>query len=387
MKKNSDLISLFAVNMPHSVDQPLLKVLHSGYIGQGPVTEEFERKFGEYVGNLKAVSVNAGTSALQLALRLANVGPGDYVITTAMTCTATNLPILAAGAIPLFADIDPDTGMLDPDEVLQVYNDAPEYIRKKIKAVMVVDWGGSPAKLEQLKTIANYHDMLLIEDAAHAFGAKVGEKPIGSIADITCYSFQAIKTITTVDGGMLTMLDPDHYKRAKILRWFGIDRDAPSTDTRIDQDIFEWGYKYHMNDVTATIGLHQLDYVDNIIAKQRDNAAAYNKAFAGLSNIAIPKVADHEYSTYWLYTLQIFNKQMREQFKTFMAERNIMVSQVHKRNDHYTVFKPYAPGDKTQLDNLTRFADRMICIPVHAQLTTFERDKIIAAVKDFVKTI
>lgn len=367
------MIPLFKVNMSDSVGGSLLRTLHSGQIGQGPLVDEFEKLFGHFIGNRRVLAVNAGTSALQLALRLAKVGPGDVVITTAMTCTATNLPILAAGAIPVFADIDSKTGNID---VLSVSRLLHKYGRK-VKAIMCVDWGGLPAPLANLMELGHEYKIKVIEDAAHALGAIYDGKKVGSIADFTCFSLQAIKHITTGDGGMLACKSPMAYRRGKKLRWFGIDREAEvQGDSRIDVDIPEWGYKFHMNDLAASIGISQMRVLPTILEVHRANAAYYDKNICK----CIGRPPRGRGSAYWLYTLLI-PQGLRNQFKEFMAKAGIQVSQVHRRNDEYTVFNGYAvdgemPGTKA-------FAEAMVCIPVHTGLTNSQREHIVASVNKF----
>lgn len=378
------MINLFKPFIPDSVDKPLLEVLHGGYITQGPKVDEFEKLFGLYVENPYVVAVNSGTSALTLALRLAGVKRGSEVITTPMTCSATNLPILSLGGVPVFADIDPQTGLIDPASVEQ-------RITKKTKAIMCVDWGGMPCDLDKLQKIARKHKIKLIEDAAHAIGAEYKGKKVGSIADFTCFSLQAIKHITTVDGGILAVKDKETCDQAKLLRWFGINRQTNSKDTRIDEDIVDWGYKFHMNDVAATIGIEQMSYVENIVAAHRANALYYHRSLP--KEITLPVNEKNKQSSYWLYTLVFPNKVMRDKFKDYMTENGIQVSQVHKRNDKYTVFKPYAYEYYAELGkdvplyslvNTTAFNNTMICIPVNWSLTTSDLGKIVKLTNRFV---
>lgn len=378
------MINLFKPFIPDSVDKPLLEVLHGGYITQGPKVDEFEKLFGLYVENPYVVAVNSGTSALTLALRLAGVKRGSEVITTPMTCSATNLPILSLGGVPVFADIDPQTGLIDPASVEQ-------RITKKTKAIMCVDWGGMPCDLDKLQKIARKHKIKLIEDAAHAIGAEYKGKKVGSIADFTCFSLQAIKHITTVDGGILAVKDKETCDQAKLLRWFGINRQTNSKDTRIDEDIVDWGYKFHMNDVAATIGIEQMSYVENIVAAHRANALYYHRSLP--KEITLPVNEKNKQSSYWLYTLVFPNKVMRDKFKDYMTENGIQVSQVHKRNDKYTVFKPYAYEYYAELGkdvplyslvNTAAFNNTMICIPVNWSLTTSDLGKIVKLTNRFV---
>src|SRR5579859_601781 len=273
------------------------KVLYSGYIGQGPKVDQFEKEFGHYIGTDKVLAVNSGTSALHLALHLAGVEGGE-VISTAMTCTATNFPILANRAKIVWADIDPRTGMLDPDDV-------ESKITKNTRAIMVVDWGGMPADLGNLWDVAKRHGIPLIEDAAHALGAEYAGRKIGDqTADYTCFSLQAIKHITTVDGGVLIANDPEQYRRGKLLRWYGIDREGPRKDLRCEEDVVEWGYKFHMNDVTAVMGLVALNHLNDQVSKHRMNAMLYDYEIES-RKIKKPQGYPDGQSSYWLYTLQV----------------------------------------------------------------------------------
>ncbi len=348
-------IPLFKVFMPESVLEPVCSVLMSGYIGEGPRVEEFERQLGPWFDNNNVLALNNGTAALQLALRLANVGYQDEVITTAMTCTATNEPILAMGARIVWADIDPWTANIDPDDV-------ERKITPKTKAIMCVHWGGYPCELDELNAIAQKHGIKLIEDACHAFGAVYHEKQIGSHSDFVCFSFQAIKHMTTVDGGALVCKSEADCHRGRLLRWYGIDRNEKRKDLRCEADITEFGYKFHMNDVTAAIGIEQLKYASGTIEKHRANAAQYNKAFAELKSVWTLRYKDDRSSAYWLYTIRVNN---RQEFTEYMKKAGITVSQVHARNDNHTMFRDF----KTDLPGIDEFDTGQVSIPVGWWLT------------------
>lgn len=372
------MIQLFKVHTPAAIDKPLLETLHSGYITQGPKVEEFEGRVAEFLGTDHVVSLNSGTSALTLAMRLAGIGPDDEVISTAMTCTATNLPVLSLGGKLVFADVDPVNGNISAESIQKL-------ITKKTKAILFVDWGGMPADLEEIMSIARAHDLKVIEDAAHAFGAEYKGKKVGSIADFTCFSLQAIKHITTGDGGILTCKDPADYERAKVLRWFGIDRSKNGLDSRIDQDIEEYGYKFHMNDLNATIGIVQMDHVESVLQAHRNNARYYEQH---LDNYFVRNVDPKDRrSAWWLYTLILPSKRERDAFKKYMNDGGVMANQVHKRNDEYTVFKPFADRklNGATLDGLDYFADRMICIPVHWGLSIEELGQIAGMCNKFAQ--
>ena len=223
------------------------KVLSGRWIGQGPMVDKFENKFKKmFGGNNHAIATGAGTDALHLAYILAGLKKGDEVITTVFTCSATNIPLLYMDIKIKFADVDVRTMNICTESVKKL-------ISKKTKAIIFVDYGGLPCDLEELNKIAKKYKIPLIEDAAHALGARYKNKMIGSISDFTTFSFQAIKHFTTGDGGMLTIKDKNLVKKAKRIRWFGIDREGKQKGTW-KNDVFEIGYKYQMTDISATLG-------------------------------------------------------------------------------------------------------------------------------------
>ena len=367
-------IPLFSVHMPKEVDKPLLEVLHSGYIGQGPKVDEFEKDLAKFLGTPRVLTLNSGTSALQLALRLSGVGIGDDVITSPMTCSATNEPIFALGANIIWADVDPDNGLIDPSDI-------ERKITKKTKAIICVDWGGTVCDLDEIMKIGKKYKVKVIEDSAHAFGATYKKKMVGTIADFTCFSFQAIKHITTVDGGLLTCLKDDDYKRGKLLRWYGIDREAKvAGDSRISVDIPEWGYKFHMNDVNATIGIVQLKHVKDILDKHRSNAKHFLDNLDS-SYYTHPVTKWPQESSYWIYTLVLPSKSERIEFIDFMTKNGVASSRVHRRNDEYTAF----PKSLNHLKGVTAFYDRETCIPAHWALTKTDLKKIVKLSNEFAK--
>ncbi len=364
-------IPLFKVFMPQDAVDASREVLLSGYIGQGPRVDLFEEKLKSWMSSPYILTLNSGTSSLHLALRLAGVGFGDEVVSTPMTCMATNLPILANGARIVWADIDPNTGNISPQSVR-------EKITGKTRAIICVDWGGCPCDLDELQAIADDHKIKLIEDAAHGFGSRYKDKLVGGIADFTCFSFQAIKHLTTIDGGALICKDPDDYRRGKLLRWFGIDRNGPRTDFRCEEDVMEYGYKFHMNDVSAAIGLAQLNHVASVLDAHRKNAEFYNEQFSGLSSKGL-ELLNHRsdrMGSYWLYTMKVEN---RLSFMNAMKEKNITVSQVHARNDGHTVFKEF----RSFLPGVDAFVQKQVSIPVGWWLSSEEREYIADSVVEY----
>jgi dTDP-4-amino-4,6-dideoxygalactose transaminase len=351
----------------------LATVLYSGQVGQGPKVEEFEAALAPVVGNRNVLAVNSGTSALQLALRLAGVRGGS-VVTTPMTCAATALPVLAEGARPVWADIDPATGNIDP-------LDAERKLAADTRAVLAVHWGGQPCDMTALMGLGARHGIPVIVDAAHALGAQWAGEPVGSpLADFTCFSLQAIKHITTVDGGILTTRDAGDYRRGKLLRWYGIDREAEQADARVSADIGEWGYKFHMNDVAATIGVAQLRHLPGILAAHRGNSAFYDDALCGLVQAAPAR--RYSEGAWWLYTLLWRDGAQRAAFQAFMRSRGIQVSRVHGRLNRLTCFREYAAGP---LPGVDEFFEKETCIPVHWALTETDRRAVAGAVTEFAE--
>ncbi|OGG01694.1 hypothetical protein A2Z33_05565 [Candidatus Gottesmanbacteria bacterium RBG_16_52_11] len=361
------MIPLFQVFMAPSVHENVKKVLYSGYVGQGPVVDRFEEKLSKFLETPYVISLNSGTSALHLALRLVGVGPGDEIISTPMTCAATNWPILAAGATIRWADIDPETGNIDPESI-------KKKLTKKTRAVIAVDWGGYPADINAIKNAAG--PIPVIEDAAHAFGSVYKNKMVGTSADYTCFSFQAIKHLTCVDGGALVVAERKKFDRAKLLRWYGIDRQKKTGDLRIEIDVRDFGYKYHMNDVNAAIGLENLKHTALLISKHRHNAGIYRKAFNNHPDVNLLREDPGYFSSYWLFSMRVNN---RRKFFSHMKLNGIMVSRVHRRNDTH----PVVSGFRTNLPGVDDFYAHLACIPVGWWLTKSERDSIINAVRSY----
>lgn len=366
------MIPLFKVHMPESVDKAVLETLHSGYIGQGPKVEEFEQQLSAYFGNPRVLTLNSATSGIHLALRLAGVGPGDEVISTPMTCAATNTPILAAGARIVWADVHQNRGLISPASI-------QEKITPRTKAIMVVHYAGIPCDMEEIGKIANRHRIRVIEDAAHALGASYQGKHIGNHSDFVVFSLQAIKHITTIDGGILLCRDFEDFTRAKLLRWYGLDRDQSTAPPPMN-DIVEYGYKYHMNDIGATIGMCQLPHLSQIVSRHTEHRQFYDQELSSIPGIELVEQPEDRESAAWMYVIHV---PQRGKFVDWMAERGIMVSPVHRRNDLYTCFREF----RSHLPNLDLFDTTQIAIPVGWWLNNDDLDKIVTTIREFARSI
>lgn len=359
-------IPMFKVAMNSELDSDLLKVIHSGWIGQGNGVKDFELKLSKVFNNDKVLTLSAGTHGLSLALRLAGVGIGDEVISSPLTCTATNMPIMMQGADIVWADVERDLN-IDPVAIKYAITD-------KTKAIVVIHWGGYPCDMEEIKKVAG--DIPIIEDCAHAYGSEYQGSPIGSCeySDYAMFSFQAIKHLTSVDGGALCCKNEDDYKRGKLLRWYGIDRESPRTDFRCEEDIIDWGYKFHMNDVCATIGLSNMNIASENIRKATDNAKYFENELSGIDGIELPQIKKDRKSSYWLFTMLVEN---RSEFTYMMGSKGIAVSRVHERNDKHTCFSKF----KKDLPGLESIINEMICIPVGWWLSKEDREYIVDCIK------
>lgn len=341
----------------------LEEVLYSGYIAQGDIVEAFERGFEQYIGGGNTLSLNSGTAALHIALILAGVKDGDEVISTALTAEPTNVAIKMVGAKVRWADIDIRTGNISPDAIEKAIN-------AKTKAIIVVDYAGIPVNVTRIQEISEKYGIPVIEDAAHALGALHRGKKTGNHFPFTVYSFQAIKHLTTIDGGALHIHDKALYEKGKIIRWFGLDKKL----TRLENDIKIQGYKYHMNNVNALIGLIQLENIEELVQTYITNGKYFDEQLEGVSGVELINYYPDTEPSYWLYTLKVDN---RDGFIKKMAENGIMASELHKRNDLHTYLNDYP----AHLPNLDNFYSKMVHIPCGWWVSKEDCDKIISLIK------
>ena len=348
-------IMLFYPHIPKKAIEAVTEVLQGRWIGQGPRVAQFEKEFEErFAGKGKALAVGSGTDALHLAYILAGLKEGDEVITPVFTCTATTIPFLYMRVKFRFADVDPKTLNISTSHVRELVNE-------KTKAIVCVHYGGLPCDMDELLAIAAEYNIPVIEDAAHAVGATYKGKKIGEISPFTMFSFQAIKAMTTGDGGMLVLQDHAMVPTAERIRWFGIDRSNKQKGTW-ENDIWEVGYKYQMTDIGAAMGLAALHEFDQTLAHRQKLFQAYKRGLAGAKGITLMG-ADSTDRTHaaWLCTALV---DKRQEFMTRLRDRKIESGQVHYRNDRYTVLG----GRRDDLPNMDAIEENYIVLPLHMHM-------------------
>ncbi len=366
LMKTSEGTVLFHPYISKNSLKNVKKVLSGRWIGQGPLVDKFEAKFKSmFAKNNHCLATGSGTDALHLSYILAGLKKGDEVIAPLFTCTATNIPFLYMGIKIKFADIEPSTMNISVDSVKRL-------ISRKTKAVICMHYGGLPCDLDELSKLCNKYKIPLIEDAAHALGATYNGKPIGSISDFTMFSFQAIKHITTADGGMLCMKNKKLIKKAKRIRWFGIDREKKQKATW-ENDIFEVGYKYQMTDLGASIGLEGLNEFKKILSHRQKIFNIYHEKLSKNKNILCVHKDDKKRThAAWLFTIITRKKDLLQKK---LRDKRIETNQVHFRNDKYSIFKNFVKGKK--FPNMDYAENKYLAIPVHHKVST-QKAKYIA---------
>lgn len=361
-------IPLFMPHVPRNAAQHVAHTLQTRWIGQGPKVEYFEKEFSSrFAKGAESIAVGSGTDALHLAYRLAGLKAGDEVLTPLFTCTATNIPFLYMGVRPNFVDVEPDTLNFSVE-------DARRRVTEKTKAIVVVHYGGLPCEMDGVKSLALEFGIPVIEDAAHALGAEYRGNPIGAISDYTMFSFQAIKHITTGDGGMLTISDSSKRDLAESLRWFGIDR-AKKQGGIWENDITEIGYKYQMTDVGAALGIAALEEWDETLAHRRTLLKTYIEELDGLSDVRIlSRPNEHSRHAAWLMTIAV-DKRVGLQRKLF--EHGIEANQVHFRNDRYTIFG----GRRTDFPVMDSIEENYLVLPLHTRMSIEDVQRVVETIK------
>ena len=365
-----DGVPLFYPYVPAEAIAEVTDTLSGRWIGQGPKVDLFEKKFEElFLGKHKALAVGSGTDALHLAYLLSDVTADDEVIVPVFTCTATNIPLLYIGAKIVFADIDPDTMNISVADVKRK-------ITPKTKAIVCVDYGGVPCDYDALNALCREHDLKLISDAAHSIGSVYKGQHSGTCADFTIFSFQAIKTLTTGDGGLLAIRDASLLEKAKRLRWFGIDRSAKQGGIW-ENDIVEVGYKYQMTEIAAGIGLAGLKHIHEVIRHRNALFKTYEATLNTPRARLVGKSETDDYFTCaWLLTIIVDKDRIALMKK--LRDHGIESGQVHYRNDRYSVLG----GRCNDLPHMDDVEDRYLVLPLHPRVREADVEKICGLINE-----
>lgn len=346
-------IPLFRPVISEQAIAAVAEVLRSGWLGTGPETGAFESALAEYLDAPFCVGLNSGTSALHLSLRLLDLPPGAEVITTPITFVATNHTILQANCRPVFADIQMTTGNLDVAAV-------KAHITENTGAIMLVHYGGYPCDIDEFYELG----IPIVEDCAHACGAAYKGRRIGSHGDLHAFSFQAVKNLSTGDGGAITLRSPDYYRRLQRLRWLGIDSEThqrqKNGDYHWQYTVVETGYKAAMNDVQAALGLAQLRLLDAENARRALIAAHYRAELAGIAGLETLQYENDRMSSYHLFCIRA---EQRDALALKLKSAGISTGVHYQRNDLFPMYEQY------DLPNAERFWRSALSLPMHLMLT------------------
>ncbi|MBI5357184.1 DegT/DnrJ/EryC1/StrS aminotransferase family protein [Candidatus Collierbacteria bacterium] len=379
------VLPVFRPAMGQAEIDAVAEVIRSGWIGLGPKTEEFENKFAKYVDSDYAVGLNSATAALHLSLLALGIGKGDEVLVPSLTFVSDAHAVLYVGARPVFVDIDEETLCMDPA-------DLKRKITKKSKAVIPVDFGGHPVDLDEIQRIAKKHNLKVIEDASHACGSQYKGKMIGGLSDLTCFSFHAVKNLATGDGGMVTTNDKDLADRIRRLRWVGIDKATWEREEKVLSedyrqygwyyDVVDLGYKYHMNDLTAAIGIAQLKKLKKANRRRKFLAKRYDDHFRQLKWLKIPIVKDWAESARHNYVIKT---RYRDRLNLLLKDR-LISSGVHYMPIHHHKYYRQT-GYTANVPVTERVWKTLLTLPLYPTLSFRDQDRVINAIQEFGKTL
>jgi len=381
------MIQVFKPCMGQEEIDAVAEVIRSAWIGLGPRTAEFERRFADYVGCKHAVAVNSATAALHLALEVFGVGEGDEVLVPAVTFVSTAHAVLYNNAKPVFVDVHPDTLCMDVEDVRRK-------ITERTKVILPVHYGGHPCDMDTILDIAKQAGAAIIEDAAHACGSTYKGKKVGSIGDATCFSFHAVKNLAVGDGGMITLNDEALDKKLRKLRWVGINKSTWERTEMVEEalaserdqygqygwyyEVDDLGYKYHMNDIAAAIGLVQLHKLEKTNARRREIVEMYNEALTDVPWIDTPVEKEWAHSAYHNYVIKT---PYRDELNLYLRDREIATG-VHYMPVH---LHPYYRDNGYDADvPVTEDVwKKLLTLPLYPDLTDTEVALVIDALKSF----
>jgi dTDP-4-amino-4,6-dideoxygalactose transaminase len=384
MPTHSEFIPFHKPTIGEDEIRSVVETLQSGWLTTGSKVKRFEEDFARYVGSKHAVAVNSGTAALHLALDAVGIKEGDEVIVPTMTFTATAEVVLYFKAKPVLVDCQPDTFNLDPTQLEAA-------ITSKTKAIIPVHMAGQACDMNEILSIARKYDLRVIEDAAHALPASYRGKTIGTVGDITCFSFYATKTITTGEGGMATTDNSEWAERMRMMSLHGISHDAWKRYTKEGSWYYEVvspGFKYNLTDIAAAIGIEQLKKCSEFWEARQRIAIIYEKAFAGLGEIQIPTCRKDVQHAWHLFVIQLNPQHLtiaRNQFIEALREKGIGTS-VHFIPLHLHPFYRESFGCKPEdFPNASVAFERIISLPIYPKMTEADVERVIEAVKSITR--
>lgn len=381
-------IPLFKVAMSPQATADVGEVLSSGFIGQGPRNEAFEDALAKVLGTPNVVTVSSATAGLHLALHMATTAAADgtrfdlatrapsarmgEILTTPLTCTATNWPIVTQQLDFRWIDTDPSSLNVS-------LQDLARRIGPRTRAIVLVHWAGYPVDLQALSHLLDQAEAdhgvrpIVIEDCAHAWGTMFDGRRLGLHGNVAVYSFQAIKHLTCGDGGAVVFPTAESAERARRLRWYGMDRNTPGL-LRCRQDVPEAGFKFHMNDIASAIGLANLDLAERNVKIHRDNAAYFDRALRGIDGVHLLERAEGHESAAWIYSLRV---ERRDDFIARLAAADVEASPVHTRNDVHSCVSAH----REPLPGVDEADSTMVSIPVGWWVDDEARERVAQTIR------
>lgn len=356
------------------------RALREDYVTTGPGVSEFEKAFAAYVGARYAIALSSGTAALHACCYAAGIQPGDEVITTPMTFASSANCVFYCGGTPVFADIDPDTYNIAPGEI-------EKHITNKTKAVIPVHFAGQPCDMRKINEIAKKNDLYVIEDAAHANGAEYLGKKIGTVSDMTMFSFHPVKHMTTCEGGMVTTNNEQLYKKIKSFRAYGITKDPILLEDKADgpwhSEMQELGYNYRLSDVMCALGISQLKKMDQFVQRRREIADRYNEEMKEFDHIILPYQAEGCKSSWHLYTILIRDERRREAYDK-LKKAGIGVEVHYMPVYKHPYYQKHGYKD-VKCPNAENIYNQILSIPIYYKLTNKEQTFVIEKIAELAK--